>query len=257
MSRTRLLSLRYGKRPYCRIPLAGGPARGAARGLSAVISLREAGNMAFDRRESFPERGRLLVALGVSADRAYGLRQVHSRVVVAIDELRPEELADREADGMISARPEAVLTVTVADCLPIFLVDPVGGGFCLVHSGWRGTGIAAEAVREMARLLGARPARLQVTIGPGIGACCYTVSEQRARLFAARFGEGSVRPGLDGGKPRLDLRRANEELLRRAGVREIAVVSDCTCCSAALGSFRRQGQGYTPMLAALGRFGAC
>jgi YfiH family protein len=178
---------------------------------------------------------------------------VHSRRIQLIDEQTPEEAAAVEADGLLTTRPDAVLSVTVADCLPIFLADRRTGAFGIVHSGWRSTGIVREALALLASKFGSRPAEIAAVIGPGIGACCYVVPEERAALFAAEHGPASVlRDG--GGPPRVDLRAANIRLLENAGVEEIGVVTDCTSCTQKLGSFRRQGPAdYTLMLAWIGR----
>jgi polyphenol oxidase len=224
----------------------------AGKMLRAGISLAHAGDMALSRRFSHPFRSRLLARLGIPAEKAFAVRQVHSRSVIVLNDQRPEELAGVESDGMITDRADAVLTVTVADCLPIFLVDRMTGAFGLVHSGWKGTGIVLEAVRLMGELFHSRPVDLSAAIGPGIGSCCYAVPEERAAGFAARFGADAVVRGT-GQDPRLDLRRANIGLLREAGVGDISVVTDCTCCTPALGSFRRQGAAdFTLMLACIG-----
>ncbi len=209
--------------------------------------------MALARPEAQPTRARFVESLGHARDRVFALRQVHSRRVLVVDAgMRPWPIVP-EADGMVSAREDALLTVTVADCLPIVLFDRGTGAFGIVHSGWKGTGIAAEGMRVMAESFGSRARDVQATIGPGIGACCYTVPEERARRFEAEFGPGSV-VRADDGSPRLDLRAANIALLRRAGVEDVMVVSDCTGCTPALGSFRRQGPArYILMLAYVSR----
>jgi len=231
----------------------GSAPRIGREGVRAGLSLAAAGDMDLAKRSAAPRRAKLLSLLGVAGERAYAVRQVHSRTVVLVDDRGPGAFLGIEADGFVTGRPDALLTVTVADCLPIYFLDPVTGAFGLVHSGWRGTGIAVEAVRMMAERFGARPADLQVTIGPGIGPCCYHVSRERCDAFAADFGEESVlRAG--GEDFRLDLRSANLGLLRGAGVEDVAVVSDCTCCTPGLGSFRREGPGrFTRMLAFIGR----
>jgi polyphenol oxidase len=230
-------------------PGAGHASIPVCPGMRAGISLLDAGTMSLSRRGALPWRGRFCAARGLDPARLLGTRQVHSRSVIVVDGEGPEDLAAVEADGMVTGRPDAVLSVTVADCLPVFIADRRGRAFGLVHSGWKGTGIAREAVRLMARRFGVQPADLAATIGPGIGACCYAVPEDRAEAFAAEFGERSVATGPDGA-PRLDLRAANVELLAAAGVTDVRVVEDCTCCTPFLGSFRRQGpEAYTLMLA--------
>jgi hypothetical protein len=205
------------------------------------------------RRRTGPARARLLSRLSIDESLVFGLTQVHSQRVLVLDGQAPGDLAGEEADGLVTARADAVLAVTVADCLPIFLVDPVTGAFGLVHSGWKGTGIVVQALQAMTAAFGTDPRTVSVTIGPGIGPCCYLVPEERALLFSQRFGTSAVVRDADGA-PRLDLRAANVVLLQKAGVPEIAVVEDCTCCTPYLSSFRRQGAAsFTLMLAFMRR----
>lgn len=237
----------------CEIPL--GDRSSAADGLRAVISLARAGNMALSRRRDLPWRKSLFSLLGMEEERVFGLRQVHSQKVVVLDRQEPEELAAVEADGLITNRPGVVLSATMADCLPIFLKDTANGVFGLVHSGWKGTGIVSGALRAMQNGYGTLPQNVAVTIGPGIGPCCYRVPEERAELFSRQFGAAAVVRNGDG-TPSLDLREANLGLLRDAGVQTVTVVEDCTSCSEALGSFRRQGPAsYSLMLSCIGRWG--
>lgn len=207
------------------------------------------------RRGDLPWRVRLFAALGVDPGRVRCVRQVHSCTVVRIDGSESPDGPFVEADGMATDRPDLLLTVTVADCLPIFLADRRTGAFALVHSGWRGTGIVVEAVRLMAAAYGARAADLAAAIGPGIGPCCYNVPAERYDRFRARYGPRAVQRGLDGSL-RLDLRAANAVLLEREGVGDVASICDCTSCNPLLGSFRREGAAFTRMLAFVGARGA-
>jgi polyphenol oxidase len=232
-------------------PLSAPAQRSPAALLQAGISLARAGDMS--RRRAGPARARLFERLSIDESPVFALTQVHSRRVLVLDGQTPRAIAREEADGMVTTRADAVLTVTVADCLPIFLVDPATGAFGLVHSGWKGTGIVGAALEAMTAAFGTDPRDVSVTLGPGIGPCCYRVSEERARSFAEEFGGSAVARGADG-TPRLDLRIANVTLLQAARVREIAVVEDCTCCTPFLSSFRRQGaDAFTLMLAFIRR----
>ena len=225
-------------------------------GTHAGITLAAAGDMALSQDRGVPGRAGFAARTGIQPERLYGLRQVHSQRVQVIDGQPADDIAAVEADGLLSASMDAVLSVTVADCLPIFLADRRTGAFGVVHSGWRGTGIVREALALMSSRFGSRPGDVAVVVGPGIGACCYAVPEERAVFFASEYGPETVFRGEDG-RPRLDLRAANARLLREAGVEDVRVVTDCTSCSPKLGSFRRQGPArYTLMLAWIGRQGA-
>jgi YfiH family protein len=223
------------------------------RGLRAGISLCAAGDMDPAREDVLPYRGRLFARLGIEASRVLRVRQVHSRTVVAAENSDMQRRAWPEADGMAAAGGPAVLAITVADCLPVFLADRATGAFALVHSGWKGTGIAAEAVSLMGRAYGSRPGDIVAALGPCIGPCCYGVPEDRYRLFLEGYGSRAAFRGSDGGF-RVDLREANAVLLERAGTGGVFGVGDCTCCSPSFGSFRREGPSFTRMIALIGTF---
>jgi YfiH family protein len=205
-----------------------------------------------------PRREALFRALGLDARRVAAPRQVHSREVLeaGLERMPP----DTRADGMICRDGGIFLSVTVADCLPVFLYDAGGsGGFGLVHSGWKGTGIALRALRLMEEKWGVRPDETAAVLGPCIGSCCYRVDRERARAFEAEFGGsggeyplGRVTEERAGGFF-INLRAANARLLANAGLRNIAVCEDCTFTDERLGSFRREGSGFTRMAALLGR----
>jgi hypothetical protein len=246
-------SLFYGPQDaVCAIPFTAFPEAMPAAGLAAGIFLAKAYDIALFRRLALPDRRQLLSSLEVREDRVFAIHQVHSTRVIVVDHQEPESLITVEADGMVSSRPDAVLTTSVADCLPIFLADEATGAFGLVHSGWKGTGIVLEAIRVMTEAFGTSPRNVVAAIGPGIGPCCYTVQQDRYEKFRVEFGDAAVTRGPSGDF-RLDLKTANMTLLEAAGVYRIVVTADCTCCSPALGSFRREGQGFSRMLAFIGR----
>jgi copper oxidase (laccase) domain-containing protein len=146
----------------------------------------------------------------------------------------------------------------------VYLFDTESGAFGLLHSGWKGTGIALKALTLMGERWNTRAEAVAAVLGPCIGSCCYRVDEGRARAFEDAFGGpggayplGPVvirRPGNHSGPaaPFLDLRAANARLLAGAGVRNIAVCRDCTFTDLRLGSFRREGKDYTRMAALIG-----
>jgi YfiH family protein len=234
-----------------------------------ALSSRIAGDM---RAES-GNREPFLRFLGLEPDQTRSCVQAHSRIV-----LDTEEGFDSrsEADGMIGrgAPLAAPLAVIVADCLPVFLYDTETRAYALLHSGWKGTGIVLAALSMMAQRWGTRPASVAALLGPCIRPCCYQVGEERAAAFEAEFGgtypfgDRSLEAKSDGeyplgpvvrrigGRPSLDLQAANARLLAGAGVRNLSYCVDCTFTDERLGSFRREGPGYTRMLAVLGYFEA-
>lgn len=192
-------------------------------------------------------------ALGVGPERIRRVAQRHTRRVVVVG-VRSADTA-LPADGVIAGTPNDVLCVTVADCLPIFLIPRDGRLPALLHSGWRGTGIVTDALACLERF-GRSPGTYHAIVGPGIGPCCYDVPAERALRFRERFGPETAE--ASGARGRIDLRTANMALLGDAGVAGITIYDDCTACSPALHSFRAEraagSDGSRRMAALLGRF---
>lgn len=288
--------------PVTMLPFtAGALALPVNEAFAGLVSTRTAGDM----RAPGSLRD-FLGRVGVAPARLRRVQQVHSRQVVA-DSIRGRlappgrrrqvpamHWAPEPADGLIAgprgAAAGVTLMVTAADCVPILIAAP-GGACALLHSGWRGTGIAAAAVDGLRRRFAVAPSSLSVVLGPAIGACCYQVDAARYRCFRDRFGSAAVRRAdavrgaeavcrEDGtgnqtgfamggkgdllhtaGQPApgsgyrtglyLDLHAANAILLRRLGVRDIRAVAECTSCSRRLHSSRRDGGGLRCRLMAI------
>ncbi len=229
----------------------------SARGESYPIplwgmSLLAAGSMRFRWNEENPRRDAFLRRLAArfqdttapnsALKKTVPLELIHSKTVY--DVKSGDETQGRQGDGMITRNENLIPVVTVADCVPIYFCDTESRAFGIVHSGWKGTGIIADAISLAQKKYGAEPKNILVAIGAHIKECCYAVDEARAKFFADEFGEGCVKKieGADGEKFMLSLERANLAVLEKIGVREenIVVAKNCTCCKSAFGSFRRQ-----------------
>ena len=147
-----------------------------------------------------------------------------------------------DTDGLITDEPGLVLSTFYADCVPLYFADPVHHAIGLSHSGWRGTvqGMGRATVEAMEREFHTRPEDLLCAIGPSICQDCYEVSEEVAaefRKMREKFAmdEDEILEEKGDGKYQLDLWRANEIILREAGVpaEHIAVTNLCTCCNSA------------------------
>lgn len=148
-------------------------------------------------------------------------RQVHGSNVLTHRGGWEGLLRTGEADGHLAAERGIVLTVSVADCVPIFIAHP-SGIVALLHSGWRGTiaRIIDAGISAYARL-GIPPDELKVHLGPAICGRCYEVSaEVRAQLT----GQPVNRPG------NVDIRSLIAEHAKEIGVTDVSVSSDCTRC---------------------------
>ena len=176
-------------------------------------------------------------ALGFEVENLVFTRQTHTNIVRVVGaENRGEGLfreVEPECDALVTNTPGVVLAAFTADCTPILLHDPVTGAVGAVHAGWRGTvaDIAGNAVRAMTDSFGSRPEDIRAAIGPNIGVCCFETHADVPDAVRAVLGadaEGFIVP--DGEKYRVDLKGVNAWLLRRCGVRDIEISTDCTAC---------------------------
>lgn len=228
--------------------------------VSCGLSLRNAGEMGYDPARENPNRDRLFGSLGLSGSSVAARRQTHSKDVLVVESIADLRSSLPEGDGLAAIDSSVVLSVTVADCLPVYLADTRSGAFSLVHSGWKGTGIVRNALSLMKDRWGTEPGFVSAVLGPCIRGCCYQVDEQRAQAFDAEFGAVSLGRSLGpalrraGSRAFIDLQAANAALLEESGVKNIAVCRDCTFTDERLGSFRREGADrFTRMVALLGR----
>lgn len=116
-------------------------------------------------------------------------------------------------DGHLTRSPGLLLTVSVADCVPAYLVAPDVRGVAVVHAGWRGAaaGILEAAVASFRDHLGVGADRLHLHLGPAICGTCYEVGPEVHRALGepvpggptpVDLAENLARRGKAGGIPR-------------------------------------------------------
>jgi YfiH family protein len=171
------------------------------------------------------ERWRSLRA-AAGAETVVHSRQVHAADVWTHREQGAPGIAVMDGfDGHVTAVPGLLLTVSVADCVPVSIVDPETRSVALVHAGWRGTagGIVERALEMLYAEHGARADDLWLHCGPAICGECYEVGPEV---------HAGVRPGCappDAPTP-IDLRAAIAERAAGRGVlpERITVSGHCT-----------------------------
>lgn len=203
-------------------------------------------------RENFARLGR---AMGLDCRNLVFSDQTHTsnvRVVTEADRGKGfvREKDYRDVDGLVTNVPGLVLATFYADCVPLFLVDPVHRAVGLSHSGWKGTvgKIGKCTVELMKEQYGTRPEDLTAAIGPSICQDCYEVSEDVIGQFQEAFEETywkEIFYEKPDGKYQLNLWRANELIFREAGLLpgRILTTDLCTCCNAKLLFSHRASKG--------------
>jgi purine-nucleoside/S-methyl-5'-thioadenosine phosphorylase / adenosine deaminase len=125
-------------------------------------------------------------------------------------------------DGWVTTTPGVLLTVTVADCVPLYLTVP-GRGVALLHAGWRGTagGILERGLRTLLETSGSAEGDVAMHCGVGICGDCYEVGSEVMT--------GCSVPADGAGPWHLDLRAVLADQARELG---IGRVTTSTWCSA-------------------------
>jgi YfiH family protein len=203
-------------------------------------------------------------AIGASRMLRAWVHQVHGRMVELLEhepeseygETLEAEIRDRyngqlQADAIVTAEPNVLLTIRIADCVPILLASQDGRIVGAAHAGWRG--IVGNVIDKTVRTMheqGAAPESLVAAIGPCISVENFEVGEEVAAEFA-RHDLGQAVQSQPGRKPHIDLQLAAKAQLERSGVTRIDGNELCTFRDAAEFYSHRRDNGITGRMAAV------
>ena len=220
------------------------------------MSTRVAGDLYIKNPRQPVKMQSFLNQLAIRTDELVSMEQVHGSEVVIVNRTNKNDRIILAVDSLVTQSPGLFLGVNVADCVPVFLYDPVKKIVGVVHAGWRGTeqGIVANSINQLIKL-GVDKHSLLVAIGPHIGGCCYEVSADFAQSFKTKFPSDRVVFQTQN-KWHVDLGEANKLSLLELGVlpEHIDVPITCTSCqNARYFSFRKDSKAtFGEMLGMIG-----
>ena len=174
---------------------------------------------------SIHKRSAYFKGQGIDVQKTVSPKQLHSAKVVKVSDKDRNKIIPG-VDGLATSRKNLFLTITVADCFPIYFFDAASNTVGLSHSGWRGTvkNIAAKTVKVMSE----NPANIIVGIGPGIQACHFEIKEDILENFL-KYPEAIINRD---GKIFIDLPKIIRQELIEAGLKNQNIESsgECTFC---------------------------
>lgn len=198
-------------------------------------------------------------AIGFDHNRLVAFHQVHKSDICIADESFAGCAFDENRpcfDGIITRTKNLPIATYHADCVPIFLLDPIGGAAGVVHAGWRGTAlkIPAVAVEKMIDELGCDRQNILAAIGPCSQVCCYETDSDVPYAMHDAFGssaDGFLHQGES--KWHVDLSALNRVSLIQCGIsaENITVSSECTCCKPDIYWSHRKTGGIRGCMAAI------
>lgn len=169
--------------------------------------------------------------------------QTHSKNIQVIKEI--DKVYFENTDGFITNRKDVVIFTKYADCLPVYIYDPLKEVIGLVHSGWRGTlqEITLEAIKLMEKNYGTDRKNVYFAFGIGIGQENYEVGQEFKDLFSEKFSFDIVTESFmeKNGKLYFDNQKFNYLNLIVNGVQKSKIITNeyCTFRDKRFQSFRR------------------
>lgn len=198
---------------------------------------------------------RLTSSIGCSPEPPLRVHQVHGGEVVTVTS--GEEFdTNCKADALVSRESDRVISIRIADCVPILLSSSDGKIVAAVHAGWRGI-IAGVIPASIARMIektpSLKPQSIIAAIGPCISGEAFEVGPEVLEAFTAKFGAQAQISRSAQGKGNVDLRLAAKIQLLAAGLPESAIDTTDRCTVTHRDEFfsHRRDHGITGRMAAV------
>ncbi len=164
-----------------------------------------------------------------------------------------------ESDALITNVSGIPLLMCYADCVPIFILDPIKKAIALIHSGRRGTELelTLKTLFKMKKIFETNPRSCLAAIFPSIGPCCYKIKNQDEVNNCSSKNKLSNNSKIIYKQNKdewyLDLKKANYLQLIKGGVEEknIFVNEICTADHPEFFFSYRRDMGNTGRMAAI------
>jgi YfiH family protein len=171
--------------------------------------------------------------------------QVHGDHIEIVDQPGLYE----HTDGLITMKPDIILSIQVADCAAVMIADRANGIIGEFHAGWRGavSSIVSKGVEKMKQLAKERP-EFSAYISPCISLNNFEVGFEVAEQFPPGFVDYNSYK-----KPHVNLKDFLKNELIEAGLNDedIEVSGECTMANPKFYSYRRERDKAGRMLACM------
>jgi len=206
----------------------------------------------------------ILDALSIDYRAVVTAQQIHKDKITVVKKEDKSKRAFKcskgiaQSDALITDIPGIPLLMCYADCVPIFILDPVKKAIALIHSGRRGTELelTLKTLFKMKKIFETSPHSCLAAIFPSIGPCCYSIKEENKIddywLNKIKYNGEPISLQNKSGRI-LDLRKANYWQLIKGGVEEknIFVNEICTADHPELFFSYRRDKGNTGRMGAI------
>jgi len=163
-------------------------------------------------------------SLGISEEKLAWSKLVHGNKVLVAD----GPVKGEGCDAVITNVPGVFAAVSIADCTPVLIYDPMQKAVAAIHAGWRSTAakIIIETLKAMKENYGTNGEDCLAYIGTCISEKSFEVGEE----VAVQFDEDVKYYNEEKQKYFVDLKKENKKQLMKMGVKEnnIEISSYCT-----------------------------
>lgn len=142
------------------------------------VATAQFGNMSFlygEHNQVVTNRGKFLTSLKINPENTAVAQLFHEADVLEVTEKdRGKGVEETKSllsgDILITNKPDTFLFFVVADCLALFLYDPVTRCCALAHAGWKGVHreVPRVAVQALQDRYGAKPENIWVGMSPSL-----------------------------------------------------------------------------------------
>ena len=144
----------------------------------AVMSERNDNSMKLfiDSDLNLENRKRFFKKISISKRKIIAAEIVHGNKVEIVEEKSKEMIMG--ADGLITKDNNVFLSVTIADCIPVFVWESKAKIVGIAHCGWRGiiSGIIENIIKKVIES-GGKVENIKIAMGPGINQCHFEIRE--------------------------------------------------------------------------------
>ena len=157
-----------------------------------------------------------------------------------------------DTDALTTNKKDKILSLTFADCTPIYLFDKNKKVIANIHSGWKGTvkKIAKKSVEFMKEKYNSNPEDIVCVIGPTIRKCHFEVKQDVRDIFYNEFKymqniDDIIKYNKEADSYFIDTVEINKNLLQEEGILEENIIDSkvCSYCNSdIIHSYRKEGK---------------
>jgi len=221
-----------------------------------AISSRSNGSMKDNNVLNYSRINKFIRNYNINPHKLFLSEQTHSANVTVVSSNSKNSYL-KNTDALFTNSPNTYLGIVTADCLPILLFDCKKSIVGIIHGGYKGISklIINNTINKFKYLGSNIDTDLLISIGPGIGVCCYEVSSDRVELFKKIFPSYKNLYQYKNNKYYLDLKKITFQNLIENGItpKNIEISNICTACDAdKFYSYRKEGQKAGRFLSIIG-----